>query len=94
MVNKANILVFLDVIFPIFTYENMSVSFFYFNLLTNDWETMMQFVYMNLHVHVEDTIIELLDTDGLSSLVGRHVNAPSFKIKGRYLGITTLYVSP
>ncbi|KAK2365493.1 nuclear pore complex protein GP210 [Trifolium repens] len=52
-----------------------------------------QFVYMNLHVHVEDTIIELLDTDSLSSLVGRHVNAPSFKIKGRYLGITTLYVS-
>jgi nuclear pore complex protein Nup210 len=55
---------------------------------------MMQFVYMNLHVHVEDTIIELLDTDSLSSLVGGHVNAPSFKIKGRYLGITTLYVSP
>ncbi|XP_045812556.1 nuclear pore complex protein GP210 isoform X2 [Trifolium pratense] len=52
-----------------------------------------QFVYMNLHVHVEDTIIELLDTDSLSSHVGRHVNAPSFKIKGRYLGITTLYVS-
>ncbi|XP_027187547.1 nuclear pore complex protein GP210 isoform X1 [Cicer arietinum] len=52
-----------------------------------------QFVYMNLHIHVEDTIIELLDTDNLSSLVGGHVNAPSFKIKGRYLGITTLYVS-
>ncbi|KAL6506124.1 hypothetical protein OROHE_022653 [Orobanche hederae] len=52
-----------------------------------------QFVYMNLHVHVEDTIIELLDTDSLSSLVGGHVNSPSFKIKGRYIGITTLYVS-
>ncbi|XP_058778625.1 nuclear pore complex protein GP210 isoform X1 [Vicia villosa] len=52
-----------------------------------------QFVYMNIHVHIEDTIIELLDADSLSSLVGRHINAPSFKIKGRYLGITTLYVS-
>ncbi|KAL6532745.1 hypothetical protein OROGR_013705 [Orobanche gracilis] len=52
-----------------------------------------QFVYMNLHVHVEDTIIELLDTDSLSSLVGGHVNSPSFRIKGRYIGITTLYVS-
>lgn len=49
-----------------------------------------QFVYMNIHVHIEDTIVELLDADSLSSLVGRHVNAP---IKGRYLGITTLYVS-
>ncbi|KAH1248383.1 Nuclear pore complex protein [Glycine max] len=52
-----------------------------------------QFVYMNLHVHVEDSIIELVDTEDFSSLVGGHVNAPSFKIKGRHLGITTLYVS-
>ncbi|BAU00962.1 hypothetical protein VIGAN_11010600 [Vigna angularis var. angularis] len=52
-----------------------------------------QFVYMNLHVHIEDNIIELVDTDDFSSLVGGHVNAPSFKIKGRHLGITTLYVS-
>jgi len=73
--------------------KHVTVSFFYFNLQTNDWKTMMQFVYMNIHVHVEDTIIELLDAHSLSSLDGRHVNAPSFKIKGRYLGITTLYVS-
>jgi len=53
----------------------------------------MQFVYMNLHVHIEDSIIEFVDTDDFSSLVGGHVNAPSFKIKGRHLGITTLYVS-
>ncbi|XP_019442522.1 PREDICTED: nuclear pore complex protein GP210 [Lupinus angustifolius] len=52
-----------------------------------------QFVYMNLHVHVEDSIIELVDIDNISSLVGGHVNAPSFKIKGMHLGITTLYVS-
>ncbi|RDX93240.1 Nuclear pore complex protein GP210, partial [Mucuna pruriens] len=52
-----------------------------------------QFVYMNLHVHVEDSIIELVDTDDFSSLVDGRVNAPRFKIKGRHLGITTLYVS-
>ena len=52
----------------------------------------MQFVYMNLHVNVEDGMLELVDTDNFSILVGGHVNAPSFKIKGRHLGITTLYV--
>ncbi|XP_029128899.1 nuclear pore complex protein GP210 isoform X3 [Cajanus cajan] len=51
-----------------------------------------QFVYMNLHVLVEDSIIELVDTDDFSSLVGGYVSAPSFRIKGRNLGITTLYV--
>ncbi|XP_061357530.1 nuclear pore complex protein GP210 isoform X2 [Gastrolobium bilobum] len=62
---------------------------------TNDGSTFhaSQFLYMNLHVHVEDSIIELVDTDNFSSLVGGHVNAPSFKIKGRHLGFTTLYVS-
>lgn len=48
---------------------------------------------MNLHVNVEDSIIELVDTDNFSSLVDGHVNAASFKIKGTHLGITTLYVS-
>ncbi|XP_027357563.1 nuclear pore complex protein GP210 isoform X2 [Abrus precatorius] len=52
-----------------------------------------QFVFMNLHVHVEDNIIELVDSDHFSILVGGLVNAPSFKIKGGHLGITTLYVS-
>ncbi|KAL2335736.1 hypothetical protein Fmac_016949 [Flemingia macrophylla] len=52
-----------------------------------------QFLYMNLHVHVEDSIIELVDADDFSGLVGGYVNAPSFRIKGRNLGITTLYVS-
>ena len=55
---------------------------------------MMQFVYMNISVHIEDPIIELLDDDNFSSLAGGYVNAPSFRIKGRYLGITTIYVSP
>ncbi|RYR07176.1 hypothetical protein Ahy_B05g074493 isoform E [Arachis hypogaea] len=62
---------------------------------TNDGRNFLasQFVYMTLHVHVEDGILELLDSDNFSSLVGGHVNAPSFKIRGRHLGITTLHVS-
>lgn len=69
------------------------MRFYYFKWQFVDLETVVQFVYMNLHVHVEDSIIELVDTEDFSSLVGGHVNAPSFKIKGRHLGITTLYVS-
>ncbi|MED6170545.1 hypothetical protein PIB30_032004 [Stylosanthes scabra] len=62
---------------------------------TNDGRNFLasQFVYMTLHVHVEDSILELLDSDNFSSLEGGHVNAPSFKIRGRHLGITTLYVT-
>lgn len=81
--------------FPHSPIEACDSGFFpsFFELLFNDLQTMMQFVYMNLHVHVEESIIELVDIDNFSSLVGGHVNAPSFKMKGKYLGITTLYVS-
>lgn len=54
----------------------------------------MQLVYMKMRVHIEDHIIELMDDGGSSSLVDGYVSAPSFKIQGRLLGITTLYVSP
>ncbi|KAI4350639.1 hypothetical protein L6164_005077 [Bauhinia variegata] len=52
-----------------------------------------QFVYMNISVHIEDHIIELVGDDSLPNVVSGCVNAPSFKIKGSHLGITTLYVS-
>ncbi|KAJ7974628.1 Nuclear pore complex protein [Quillaja saponaria] len=52
-----------------------------------------QYVYMNILVHIEDHIVDLVDDDNVSSLAGRYVNAPSFTIKARSLGITTLYVS-
>ncbi|MED6133436.1 hypothetical protein PIB30_028200 [Stylosanthes scabra] len=62
---------------------------------TNDGRNFLasQFVYMTLHVHVENSILELLDSDNFSTLEGGLVNAPSFKIRGRHIGITTLYVS-
>lgn len=48
---------------------------------------------MNILVHIEDQIVELVDTD--DSMITRHgvVKAPSFKIKAVSLGTTTLYVS-
>lgn len=54
----------------------------------------MQFVHMKISVHIEHHIIELMDNDGFTSLVDGYVSAPSFKIRGRRLGITTLFVSP
>lgn len=53
----------------------------------------MQYVYMKISVRIEDQIIELVD-DGFSNLVDGYIHAPSFNIKGRRLGITTLFVSP
>ncbi|XP_022934341.1 nuclear pore complex protein GP210 isoform X2 [Cucurbita moschata] len=52
-----------------------------------------QFAYMNILVHIEDQIVELVDTD--DSMITRHgvVKAPRFKIKAVSLGTTTLYVS-
>ncbi|KAE8021482.1 hypothetical protein FH972_007367 [Carpinus fangiana] len=54
-----------------------------------------QYAYMNIHVHNEDHIIELIDIDDTSSPRDGYVNVkvPNFKIMGTHLGITTLYVS-
>ncbi|KAF7801531.1 nuclear pore complex protein GP210 isoform X1 [Senna tora] len=59
---------------------------------TNDGRSFhaSQLAYMKISVHIEDQIIELMD---LSNPVNGYVCAPSFKIHGRRLGITTLYVS-
>jgi hypothetical protein len=73
-------------------------SWFFLSVLDNnlsDWELVMQFAYMNIHVHIEEHIIELIDIDDTSSPRDGYVkvNAPNFKIMGAHLGITTLYVS-
>lgn len=48
---------------------------------------------MHILVHIEDQIVELVDTD--DSMITGHgvVKASSFKIKAVSLGTTTLYVS-
>ena len=53
----------------------------------------MQFAYMKIQVHIEDRIVEFVDSDDISSLGTGYVNSPKFKIVARRLGITTLYVS-
>lgn len=53
----------------------------------------MQFAYMHILVHIEDQIVELVDTDD-SRITGHGVvKASGFKIKAVSLGTTTLYVS-
>ncbi|XP_038715182.1 nuclear pore complex protein GP210 isoform X2 [Tripterygium wilfordii] len=51
-----------------------------------------QYAYMNIHVHIENHIVKLVDND-ISSPGGGHVSAPNFTIVAQHLGITTLYVS-
>lgn len=48
---------------------------------------------MDIHVHIEDHIIQLVDGDGMTNPDGGYVSTPSFKITAKNLGITTLYVS-
>ncbi|GAV68566.1 RRM_1 domain-containing protein/Big_2 domain-containing protein [Cephalotus follicularis] len=52
-----------------------------------------QFAYMNIHVHIEDDIVELVDNDDIPIAGGRYINMPSFRIRAKHLGVTTLYVS-
>ncbi|CAN4080170.1 unnamed protein product [Withania somnifera] len=52
-----------------------------------------QYVYMNIHVHIGDHIIELVNEDDLSCCGDGYVNVPSFRIRAIRLGVTTLYVS-
>lgn len=52
----------------------------------------LQIAYMDIHVHIERDIVELVD-DGVSTRDGGYASSSSFKIFGKELGITTLYVS-
>ncbi|KAK4710846.1 hypothetical protein R3W88_005359 [Solanum pinnatisectum] len=52
-----------------------------------------QYVYMNIRVHIEDHIIELVNEDDFSCCDDGYVNVPNFRIRAARLGITTLYVS-
>ncbi|KAK9225059.1 hypothetical protein WN943_010100 [Citrus x changshan-huyou] len=52
-----------------------------------------QYTYMDIRVHIEDHIVELIDDDATSSPDGGYFSMSSFKIMAKHLGITTLYVS-
>ncbi|KAK6256416.1 hypothetical protein SCA6_017721 [Theobroma cacao] len=52
-----------------------------------------QYAYMNIHVHIEDDTVELVDKDDISTPGGGYIGAQNFKVRAKHLGITTLYVS-
>ncbi|XP_030530756.1 nuclear pore complex protein GP210 isoform X1 [Rhodamnia argentea] len=52
-----------------------------------------QYVYMDLQVHIEDDIVELVDSNDNSSRDDAYVKGQSFMIIAKHLGVTTLYVS-
>ncbi|ONK57184.1 uncharacterized protein A4U43_C10F17460 [Asparagus officinalis] len=52
-----------------------------------------QYKYMNMQVHIDDGILELVRVDDSSKLGGRIISIPNFSVKATVLGTTTLYVS-
>ncbi|KAJ8622832.1 hypothetical protein MRB53_031361 [Persea americana] len=51
-----------------------------------------QYLYMNIHVHLEDGVLELVDNDGFSRLSGGEIHGPKFLIRAAQLGVTTFHV--
>lgn len=47
---------------------------------------------MNIHVHLEDGVLELVDNDGFSRLSGGEIHGPKFLIRAAQLGVTTFHV--
>ncbi|GMP29371.1 hypothetical protein CsSME_00004505 [Camellia sinensis var. sinensis] len=52
-----------------------------------------QYIYMSIRVHIEDHVVELVDSDDFPSLIDGYVKAQNFIIRARHIGVTTLYVS-
>lgn len=51
-----------------------------------------QYAYMNINVHVEDGVLELVDTDG-HSRGGGGIHGPKIVIQAAHLGITSFHVT-
>ncbi|KAL7213703.1 hypothetical protein ACSBR2_016266 [Camellia fascicularis] len=51
------------------------------------------YIYMSIRVHIEDHVVELVDSDDFPSLIDGYVKAQNFIIRARHIGVTTLYVS-
>ncbi|XP_047338499.1 nuclear pore complex protein GP210 [Impatiens glandulifera] len=52
-----------------------------------------QLVYMNMQIHFEDQIIELVDDDSFLGQMDGYANSRVFTVRARHIGITNLYVS-
>jgi len=53
----------------------------------------LKYDYMNMHVHIDDGILELVSMNDSSGLGGWIISRPYFSVKAVVLGIATLYVS-
>ncbi|XP_043725573.1 nuclear pore complex protein GP210 [Telopea speciosissima] len=52
-----------------------------------------QYVYMNIRLHIEDPILELVNADHFPSSGSGHIYGPTFVIQAKHLGVSTIYVS-
>ncbi|KAF7130117.1 hypothetical protein RHSIM_Rhsim10G0015700 [Rhododendron simsii] len=52
-----------------------------------------QYIYMGIRAHIDDPIVELVNNDDFPSPLDGYVKAPSFIIRARHIGVTTLYIS-
>ncbi|XP_073140167.1 nuclear pore complex protein GP210 [Henckelia pumila] len=52
-----------------------------------------QYIFMNIHVHIEDDVVELVEDYDFAFVGDGYVHAPNFTIRGTHLGVTTIYLS-
>ncbi|KZV46427.1 nuclear pore membrane glycoprotein 210-like [Dorcoceras hygrometricum] len=52
-----------------------------------------QYIYMNIRVHIEDDMVELVEDYDYAFLGDGYVHAPNFTIRGTHLGVTNIYLS-
>lgn len=53
----------------------------------------MQYVYMNIHVHIEDGILDVVNGSLSSSIGSWIIYRSNFSVRALDVGTTTLYVS-
>ncbi|XP_051140615.1 nuclear pore complex protein GP210 [Andrographis paniculata] len=52
-----------------------------------------QYVYMNIHIHIKDAIVDVSEEHDYPVLANRYVNAPNFTLRASRLGETVIYLS-
>ncbi|KAL3833124.1 hypothetical protein ACJIZ3_007860 [Penstemon smallii] len=52
-----------------------------------------QYNYMNIRVHIEESLVEVVDDYNYPILADIYVHAPNFTIQATNLGVTTIYLS-
>ncbi|KAH6830507.1 embryo defective 3012 [Perilla frutescens var. hirtella] len=52
-----------------------------------------QYVYMKISIHVEEDIVDVVDSHDFPLVAARYVRGPNFMLQGTHLGVTTIYLS-